>query len=86
MSKSDVIYLKDYQVPSFLVEDIYLDIDLHDGLTTVTAKVNYRQNPDCDKPGPLVLMGEKLTLKSMHLDGQPQNHNHTNDVKNANNT
>ena len=38
-------YLKDYQVPDFLIDKTYLEFDLVDNATIVTSKLILRRNP-----------------------------------------
>ena len=40
------IYLKDYQIPAYLVEDIALRIELHPATTQVTSRLVVKRNPD----------------------------------------
>lgn len=65
-------FLKDYQTPNFLVDDVRLDFDLDDdGLDTkVYSKLVVK--PDCPPGTPLVLDGELITLipGSLKIDGK----------------
>lgn len=65
------IYLKDYQVPVYLVDEIHLEFDLHDDYARVTSTMHIRHNrhTDVDKPQ-LKLNGEELILESIKLNGQ----------------
>ena len=59
------VYLKDYEKPSFLVDSINLDIQVHSDYTQVnTTLVMQRQTS-----GNLVLLGRDLELKSILLNG-----------------
>ena len=60
------IYLKDYQKPSFLVESIHLDIQLHDHQTFVNSTLVMKRQT----AGELILLGRDLELKSVVLNGQ----------------
>jgi aminopeptidase N len=61
------IFLKDYTPPAYKVASTELFFDIHDGITTVTAKTQFTTNNDSDAP--LFLEGEKLELISCKLDG-----------------
>jgi len=39
------IRLVDYRPPAFLVDTVDLDVDIHDGVTQVTATLAMRRNP-----------------------------------------
>ena len=60
------VYLKDYQKPSFLVDSIYLDIQVYDEHSQVDAVLELTRQTD----GDLVLLGRDLELKSLVLNGQ----------------
>jgi aminopeptidase N len=65
------VFLKDYAPPAFLVSEVELDIDIHDGFTTVGARMSISRNPASSKPGAqLVLNGNELQLESIYLDGR----------------
>ena len=69
--KPETIYLKDYQVPAFLIDKVDLDVKLHPTRTKIAARLTIRRNPDHpDKSALLVLDGENLTLKEISIDGQ----------------
>ena len=40
-----VIYLKDYQVPDFLIEETVLSFDINEGETQVTSELRMVRNP-----------------------------------------
>jgi len=52
------IYLKDYTVPSFLVESLDLNFDLYEDETLVTSSAVYYKNPESKQDNTLVLDGE----------------------------
>ena len=60
------IYLKDYQKPSFLVDEVHLDIRVFAEQTLVKAKLKMQRQT----AGDLVLLGRDLELQSIHLNGQ----------------
>ncbi|MFV0478586.1 MAG: aminopeptidase N [Parahaliea sp.] len=65
------IYLKDYQVPPFLIEHTVLFFDLHEDYATVEAILSFRRNPASDEKGAaLVLHGQALELEQINLDGR----------------
>lgn len=61
------IYLKDYQVPDFLISQVNLEFSLAPENTRVTSKLKIERNGNHDRS--LVLDGEKLTLLSVAIDG-----------------
>ncbi len=65
------IYLNDYRVPDYLIDSVDLAFDLDEAATTVTSRLALRRNPLGQSATPLVLNGERLTLKSIAMDGQP---------------
>ncbi|MCP9268422.1 aminopeptidase N [Xenorhabdus sp. XENO-1] len=69
----------DYQAPDYTITDIDLDFDLHADKTTVTAISQVKRlNHDT---APLILDGENLTLKSIHIDDKAWEHYHEQDGK-----
>jgi aminopeptidase N len=65
------IYRHDYRQPDYWIDKVELAIDLHDDVTTVRSILQIRRNKDTASDGqPLVLNGEKLTLKEIALNGQ----------------
>ena len=66
------IFLKDYQVPDFLIERTDLHFDLYEDHSRVKAELSIRRNPESQHPqAPLVLHGVQLKLLSVAVDGQP---------------
>ena len=66
-----IIYLKDYKTPAYLIEQIELNFDLHDSMTQVFSTLKVSLNPD--RHGvlePLILDGEQLQLLEVKLDGK----------------
>ena len=74
MSKEhhSTIYRKDYQVPDFLINELYLDFQLNANDCVVTAKSVFSRHPDasgsCEE---LFLNGENLELLSVAVNGDP---------------
>ncbi|WP_372742111.1 aminopeptidase N [Neptunomonas sp.] len=68
----EVIYLKDYQVPSFLIDQTELRFELESERTIVNTKLTMRRNPECQqKPQGLELQGDKaLKLCRITLNEQ----------------
>ncbi|MDV6331927.1 aminopeptidase N [Asticcacaulis sp. 201] len=63
------IKLSDYTAPDFLIPSTELDFDLAPEATRVRARLTVtRQGP---ANAPLVLMGERLRLINIRIDGQP---------------
>lgn len=68
-------YLKDYQPSHFLIDTVFLHFELEEKHTLVKAILRMRRNQE-SYPGsdsPLVLMGEKMQLKSVDVDGRRLN-------------
>ncbi len=67
------IYLKDYKVPPYLIDETKLHVDIHEDVTTVTATLKVRRNPEAaaEDTTNLVLDGGKdLVTKSIAIDGR----------------
>ena len=64
-----VIYLKDYQAPEYLIDETHLTFELFEDHTLVHAQLVMRRNParGAGLP-PLVLDGQQLELLSVQLD------------------
>ena len=67
-----VIYLKDYQAPEYLIDETHLTFELFEDHTLVHAQLIMRRNParGAGLP-PLELDGQQLELLSVALDDQP---------------
>jgi aminopeptidase N len=59
----------DYLPPAFLVDRVWLDVDIHDDLTRVTARLSMRRNPVASPAQVCELDGEGLQLESLCIDG-----------------
>ncbi|TXL14830.1 aminopeptidase N [Methylococcaceae bacterium HT4] len=69
-AKPETTYLKDYQVPKYLIETVDLNFILEAEYTRVVSRLTITHNPDNKaKHAPLELLGEELTLISIALDG-----------------
>lgn len=65
------IYRQNYQVPTHLIDDIHLQIDLNDDVTVVKSVMQIRQNRlSTTKTKALKLHGEGLQLVSITLNGE----------------
>ncbi|MCO8169583.1 aminopeptidase N [Pseudomonas sp. 21LCFQ02] len=64
-----VIYLKDYQAPEYLIDETHLTFELFEDHTLVHAQLVMRRNPERGAGLPaLVLDGQQLELVSLQLD------------------
>ena len=63
------VYLKDYQAPNFVVNSVYLNIQVFADHTIVDAKLDMQR----EHAGSLVLLGRDLELKSISVNGQQLN-------------
>ncbi|MBM6550242.1 aminopeptidase N [Marinomonas ostreistagni] len=65
------IYLKDYQVPNFLIDKTELTFDLDETQTIVTSRLHIRRNPDSDQQTSALVLdgGEDVTLIAVAIDG-----------------
>lgn len=64
------IYLKDYQVPSYLIDKTNLHVDIYEGETLVTARLELRKNPLADvSVSSLTLHGVDIELVSLAING-----------------
>lgn len=67
--KPQSIYLKDYQVPSHIIDKTELHVDIYDGTTTVTANLHMRVNPTAQHAAiSLTLHGVDLELVSLAIN------------------
>lgn len=65
------IYLKDYQVPSYLVHETHLRFDLFETYTRVVSKLKLERNADCQlAEAHLVMDGCDLELESLTINDQ----------------
>lgn len=68
-SEPPTIFRKDYQPPSYWVESLRLEFDLHDTATLVHAAIEFFANEDSTSRT-LTLDGEELSLKKICIDGR----------------
>ncbi|MBD7977327.1 aminopeptidase N [Serpens gallinarum] len=63
------IYLKDYQVPEYLIDETSLTFELYEDHSLVHAQLVMRRNPEAGPGLPLlVLNGQNMELLSLRLD------------------
>ncbi|MBV9576439.1 MAG: aminopeptidase N [Gammaproteobacteria bacterium] len=66
------IYLKDYHVPPYYIDEIDLRFELNNDFSLVTSHLRIRSNPlSQQKEKNLFLNGEELTLISLKLNNKP---------------
>lgn len=68
-SSPEIIYLKNYQTPAFLVASIKLHFALSRDLTQVTNTMHLKRIPGSPTDQPLQLDGRQLKLNRITLDG-----------------
>ena len=69
--QAKTIYLKDYQVPDFLIDNTDLHFTLGEDGTQVISRLQIRRNPESSNVNAsLVLDGEDLELTALQLDGR----------------
>ncbi|MYM62458.1 aminopeptidase N [Pseudomaricurvus sp. HS19] len=73
-SQPQTIYLKNYKVPDFLIDETHLDVDLQPSATRVNSRLVMRRNPAAADPAaPLLLSGQEMKLLGISLDGRELN-------------
>ena len=69
-STPGTVYLKDYEVPVYLVEDIALRIELDPASTRVSSRLVIKRNPEAPvSDRSLQMEGQELELKALSVDG-----------------
>jgi len=66
--QTKTIYLRDYQSPSFVIDQVDLTFELAEEQTRVVSKLQLKRQTE-DKSCPLVLQGENLILGKVKIDG-----------------
>lgn len=71
-AQARTIFLKDYTVPSFLIEKTELHFELEETQTRVSSKLLIRRNPELvgNNQASLQLDGQDMVLESLRIDGQ----------------
>ena len=68
-NEPQTVYLKDYREPSYLIDAIDLNVELHDDYAMVNSRLTVRHNRhDTQNTKELILNGEELTLMSVKLN------------------
>ena len=75
-TQPQTIYLKDYQVPEFLIDTTHLTVDLYPTATRVESVLKMRRNPaSTASQSPLVLHGQEMKLVRVEINGKPLTEN-----------
>ncbi len=70
-SQGKTVYLRDYRVPDFLIDDTQLIVELFETETFVSSRLKMRRNPAAQTPqAPLVLSGRAMELLEVKLAGK----------------
>ncbi len=71
MNEPEPIYLRDYQVPNYFIDEIDLRFELNEDFTLVKSHMRIRHNRlSIKKNENLILHGEELLLESVSLNGK----------------
>lgn len=70
-SRPSAVFLRDYQPPAFLIEQVDLDFDLSEDEVVVESRLRLVRAAGTAGDAALILQGEQLQLVSVLLDGQP---------------
>ena len=65
------IHLKDYQVPTFLIDRTELHVELGEQQTLVRSRLHMRRNPQARHLDELRLDGQDMRLLAIRINGQP---------------
>ena len=69
-SQGKTVWLRDYRVPDYLIDETQLVFELHEEHTLVSSRLPMRRNPAAGQGrAPLVLDGVQLELLEVKLDG-----------------
>ena len=76
-SQPTVIYLKDYQVPPWLIDETHLHVHIKNKVTVVSARLLVRRNPaSAEQSAVLTLNGSpELETEEIAVDGRPLSSN-----------
>jgi aminopeptidase N len=70
-SQGKTVYLRDYRVPDFLIDETQLIVELFELETLVSSRLTVRRNPAANTPqAPLVLQGRAMELREVKLNGR----------------
>ena len=64
------VHLEDYAPPAWLIDSVWLDVDVRAEATQVSARLACRRNPAVPGLAPLVFDGEALQTLSVAVDGR----------------
>ncbi|MGB2109665.1 MAG: hypothetical protein ACPHWU_06760, partial [Marinobacter vinifirmus] len=71
-NQPQTIYLSEYKVPAYLVDQVDLRFELFEDGARVHSTLTVRRNPDsAESAAPLFLHGDSLQLESVALNGSP---------------
>ncbi|WP_226611032.1 aminopeptidase N [Marinobacter nauticus] len=71
-NQPQTIYLSEYKVPAYLVDQVDLRFELFEDGARVHSTLTVRRNPDSgESAAPLFLHGDSLQLESVALNGSP---------------
>lgn len=76
LSVPQTVYLKDYQFPAFLCDEIQLNVDLQEEYALVKSQMKLKVHPQGSLTGDLILAGKELILESVELNGEKLNSSH----------
>ena len=69
-SQGKTVWLRDYRVPDYLIDETQLVFELHEDHTLVSSRLRMRRNPAAGAGrAPLVLDGKQLQLIELKVDG-----------------
>ncbi|MDY6983660.1 MAG: aminopeptidase N, partial [Pseudomonadota bacterium] len=70
-SQGKTVWLRDYRVPDYLIDETQLVFELFEDYTLVSSRLRMRRNPAAGAGhAPLVLDGNQLVLEEVKLDGK----------------
>ena len=70
-SQGKTVWLRDYRVPDYLIDETQLVFELFEDYTLVSSRLRMRRNPAAGAGrAPLVLDGNQLELEEVKLDGR----------------
>ncbi|ERP92133.1 hypothetical protein Q670_10985 [Alcanivorax sp. P2S70] len=61
--------LDEYRSPAYRVDEVRLDVDIHDGVTSVSSELVLQRHADAAGVSSMTFNGEGLSLRSLALDG-----------------
>ena len=68
MTNKTPVFLKDYQPPTFYIDEVHLEVSIETAATEVAATLHCRRHPNAAKDAPLVLDGEALKTLGVSID------------------